>query len=311
MKIASRADASRGTRRPGPEPTITGRTPAAAAARSSTSSPFSGASRATLRTATSSLSSPSAARSSGAWPQGGRLARSRLRRRSCSQRRARARDRRRARRRTPARASRRRARRPPPRTIGGTAVVFTSRRQPAFGPASWLSTSSTYGTRRRRHQAIDGLRGERAPARDDDDVRPRVDERAEDRQRDRVVVAEHLARARNIHAAEEDRRMVDLDLPAAGGDRLGRVDHRQVDLGKRRNPVEQRRAVRRRLGRDERDPHRFPSFHASLRTVSRQRSGAPRLRRSFPPRRTWLASWSVYRRLLPPASSRFRAASSP
>ncbi len=60
------------------------------------------------------------------------------------------------------------------------------------------------------------------------------------------------------------------------------IDGRQLDVGQRGDPIEQRRAIRRRLGRDERDSHRSPNFHAALRTFSRQRRGAPRLRRSFP-----------------------------
>ena len=124
-------------------------------ARSSTSRPFSGASRATLSTATSSSPSPSAARSSerlsasvSARPIQAAtsivFAKTRTRAGSapsattdsCASVPTTSTD-----------AAR--------RTIGGTAVVFTSRRQPAFGPASWLSTSRTYGTRRRRHHAID------------------------------------------------------------------------------------------------------------------------------------------------------------
>ncbi len=152
MKIASRPMLSRYAR-PGPEPTITGRTLAAAAARSSTSSPFSGASRATLRTATSASRSPSAARTSL------RLAaRSSARSIQAATSIVFAKTRTRAGS-APSATTDSRASEPTtstdaaPRTIGGTAVVFTSRRQPAFGPASWLSTSRTYGTRRRRHQA--------------------------------------------------------------------------------------------------------------------------------------------------------------
>ncbi len=41
-----------------------------------------------------------------------------------------------------------------PLTTVGTTVCLTRRRHPAFGPESWLSTRSTYGTARARHQPI-------------------------------------------------------------------------------------------------------------------------------------------------------------
>ena len=46
------------------------------------------------------------------------------------------------------------------------------------------------------------------------------------------------------------------DLPGSSGHRVPRVDHGQLHLRPRRNTVEERRAVRSRLGRDDRDPHR-------------------------------------------------------
>ena len=53
------------------------------------------------------------------------------------------------------------------------------------------------------------------------------------------------------------------------------IDGGQLDVGERGDPIEQRRAIRRRLGGDEGDSHLRPAFQASLRTFSRQRSGAP------------------------------------
>ena len=56
-------------------------------------------------------------------------------------------------------------------TTGGTTVPFTVRRQPGRGPSSWLSTTSTYGTPSEPTPGDRRLRGEGAPAGDDDDVR--------------------------------------------------------------------------------------------------------------------------------------------
>ena len=43
------------------------------------------------------------------------------------------------------------------------------------------------------------------------------------------------------------------DRPRAAEDRAARVEHLQLDLGTEREPVEEERAERRRLGRDDRD----------------------------------------------------------
>ena len=135
-------------------------------ARTSTSSPFSGTRRPTESTTTSVV---------GARRHVQPLARSvqRARRRSCSRRRG------------PARAARR-ARRPTSRASApdhelrcaawrdqrGTTAPLTARRQPARGPRSWLSTSSTYGTRcvpapgdrRLRRRTCSSRRRRRRPA---------------------------------------------------------------------------------------------------------------------------------------------------
>ena len=122
----------------------------------------------------------------------------------------------------------------------------------------------------------------------------RLAERAPDPERDRIVVAEDVTEARHRHAVQEHRMVLRLDGPRPAGDCSRGIDHGQVDVRVSGDAVEERRAVRRRLGRDERDArHRTPSFQPALRTFSRQRSGAPGLRRSRPPRRTWLASCSV------------------
>ena len=138
-----------------PEPAPTRRRdtggPAIAAARTSVSSPFSGARRATQRTPTSSGSSPNPARSS-ARRAASRSARSPnpatsivfanvpissgLAPRASIESRA-----------SDPAASTPEA----PRTTCGTTAPFTARRQPARGPWSWLSTSRTYGTQCRRH----------------------------------------------------------------------------------------------------------------------------------------------------------------
>ena len=274
--------------------------------------PFSGASRATVTTATSPGDRPSAARSSS---RRGASRSAVSPKRSTSIVFAKIRTRSGA---APSDTTESRASEPvtstlaAPLTTGGTTVSLTRRRQPGFGPASWLSTSSTYGTCRSAAPGDRRLRCERAPARHDHAVRLRSCEHAEDARCHRIVVAEDVPEPGQRHAVQEDRAVLRLHRPRAAGDGARRVDDGQVDLSAVCHAIEERRPVRRRLGRHERDAnHRAPSFHAALRTFSRQRNGARGLRRSCPPRSTWLASWSVYRRLFPPASSRLRAASSP
>ena len=90
-----------------------------------------------------------------------------------------------------------------PATTGGTTTSFTRRRQPGFGPASWLSTSRTYGTCRSRHHATAAcdanvLQPETTTQSGADRV-----ERAEDARRHGVVVAEHAAQPRHRDAVQE------------------------------------------------------------------------------------------------------------
>ena len=102
--------------------------------------------------------------------------------------------------------------------------------------------------------------------------------------------------------------MVDVDRPLARSDRLRRVDHRQLDLRVRGDAVEERRPVRRRLGRDERDPHRRPSFQAEL---PRSQLSRPRNERAEIAAELAARGGRGSRRgacrcgSLPPASSRF------
>ena len=141
-------------------------------------------------------------------------------------------------------------------TTGGTTVSFTVRRQPGRGPSSWLSTTRTYGTSRSRHQAIAACAANVLQPETTTTSGRDVLERRDDARRERVVVVQHALGARDAHAAEEDRAVLRLDAPGAPGDGSCRVDDREVDLGERGDPVEERRPVRRRLGEDGRDPDR-------------------------------------------------------
>ena len=183
-------------------------------ARSSTSSPFSGASRATLRTATSSLPSPIAVRSSlrmaaRPWARSIQAATStvfaKTRTRVGSAPSAI----------TDSCASEPTTSTPTTRRVrsGGTAVVFTWRRQPAFGPASWLSTSNTYGTRRRRHQKSAACEANVLQPETTTTSGRAFRSASKIAGRDRIVVAEPPASRRARDTAQEDRRMVGLDLP--------------------------------------------------------------------------------------------------
>ncbi len=137
-----------------------------------------------------------------------------------------------------------------PRTNGGTTAPLTARRQPGRGSASLLSTTSTYGTPRGAAPRERRLRRERAPAGDDDDVRPRVLELAHDPRRDRVVVAEDVPHARDPPAVHERGAVLRDDRPPAAEDRVAGVDDAEVELRPLRDAVEHDRAERRRLGRD-------------------------------------------------------------
>ena len=176
--------------RSGPEPTSSGRTAAAAAARSSTSSPFSGASRATLTTATSSPS-PNAARSSE------RLAASSSARSDPRRHVDRVREDPDASGSAPSATTDSRASEPTTSTDARRAQDRRhGRRLDGAAPAGLRPRVVALDQQHVRHAAQaapdeGGLRGERAPARDDDDVRLRLLQRIEDRRRDRVVVADH------------------------------------------------------------------------------------------------------------------------
>ncbi len=100
-----------------------------------------------------------------------------------------------------------------PRTIGGTAVVFTLRRQPAFGPVSWLSTSRTYGTRRARHHASAACEANVLQPETTTTSGRASPQRAEDAGCERVVVAKYVARAGDGDAAQEHRFVVEVDRP--------------------------------------------------------------------------------------------------
>ena len=87
---------------------------------------------------------------------------------------------------------------------------------------------------------------------------------ADDARRHRIVVPERTAQPRYAKATEEHRAMVKRDDPVTAGDRSCGVDHGQVDL--LGDEVEKRGAVRRRLGRDDRDArHPRSAFIAAFR----------------------------------------------
>ena len=138
-----------------------------------------------------------------------------------------------------------------------------------------------------------GLRCECAPARDDDDVRLSLLQRIEDRRRDRVVVRTTCL----APGTEKPRRKTAVWWSTTshwrgGGDRVRGIDGGQLDVGERGDPIEQRRAIRRRLGETKAT---LTSGRPSRRACGRSRASAAvrGLRLSFPSRRTWLASWSV------------------
>ena len=59
-------------------------------------------------------------------------------------------------------------------------------------------------------------------------------------------MAEHAAHARHADASEKHRPVLQRHGPPAPGDGVRGIDHGQVDV--LRNPVEERGAIRRRLG---------------------------------------------------------------
>ena len=65
-----------------------------------------------------------------------------------------------------------------------------------------------------------------------------------------VVVVQDRLRTGQPGTSEEHGPVPGLDAPRPAGDRLGCVDHRQVDLLERGDAIEQRRPVRSRLGED-------------------------------------------------------------
>ena len=156
---------------PGDDAGPAARRPSRRSRATSVSSPFSGTSRATQRTTTSSSVEAGLARSSPARLAASSSARSAqvrhvdrvredpdpLRRRAASDHRLACR-----------RADDEHAR--GPRRMRGTTAPLTARRQPARGSRSWLSTGGRTGTPARAAPGDRGLRRERAPAGDDDDV---------------------------------------------------------------------------------------------------------------------------------------------
>ena len=163
-----------------------------------------------------------------------------------------------------------------PFTSGGTTVSLT--RPPPAGLRARVVALDEEHVRNaaRTAPAERRLRGERAPAGDDDDVGPARAERTEDPGRDRVVVAEDAARRREADAVQEDRTVPELDRPRAAGDGPRRVDHGQVDLARAARPgrgaapgTASARARRTRRG--------SPHARASRRPCARSRaSGAAR-----------------------------------
>ena len=109
--------------------------------------------------------------------------------------------------------------------------------------------SATPGDRR--------LRRERAPTGDDNDIGLRVAKLAGDSWSNRILVAQDSLGAGHVDAAQEDVAVLRLDRPRAMRNRVRRVDHLEIDSRMRSNPIEERRAVRGRLGRDDRHPQRI------------------------------------------------------
>ena len=101
------------------------------------------------------------------------------------------------------------------------------------------------------------LRRERAPTGDDNDIGLRVAKLAGDSWSNRILVAQDSLGAGHVDAAQEDVAVLRLDRPRAMRNRVRRVDHLEIDVQMRSNPIEQRRAVRGRLGRDDRHPQRI------------------------------------------------------
>ena len=101
-----------------------------------------------------------------------------------------------------------------------------------------------------------GLRREGAPARGDDELRACCPERAEDAQRERVLVAERPVEPGHARALEDDRTVARLARPRAPLHRGARVEHGQVHLRPLGEPVEHRRPVGRHLGEDHRQADR-------------------------------------------------------
>ena len=99
------------------------------------------------------------------------------------------------------------------------------------------------------------LRRERAPAGDHDDVGIAARQRPSDSRRYRVVVAKHAVDARKAPSPQELRPMLGLYRPRSIRDGLGRIDHGEIDFRPRRDTIEERRAVRRRLRGDHRNAY--------------------------------------------------------
>ena len=113
-----------------------------------------------------------------------------------------------------------------------------------------------------------GLRRIRAPAGDDDNVGMGAYELRDDADGDRVVVSEHPSGAGNAHAAQKPMGMMQRHAPRSAGNRFRRVEHEQIDLVARRDAIEERRPVRRRLGRHDRDTrHASTERRAARRTA--------------------------------------------
>ena len=218
------------------------------------------------------------------------------RRRSCPRTARSAPGRRRGRASTRARACRRRAPRAAPRRIGGTTAPLTARRQPGRASRSFDSTSRTYGTPRARHHATAACEANVLQPETTTTSGSRVGERAEDAERDRVVVAERPVEAGHAPSLEEDGAVPRLDRPRPALHGAPRVEHREVELRPRRDAVEHHGAERRRLGET-----------SVTRTGSSAPRAEPRSRRRRAPERAALRARSRARTACRPRPDRARA----
>ena len=152
-------------------------------------------------------------------------------------------------------------------------MPLTARRQPARGPSSWLSTTRTYGTSLSSHHAIAAWAANVLQPETTTTCGRASVSAPTTPGRDRVVVPDDVLGAGHAEAAEVDGAVRRVDPPGPPGDGAGGVEDREVDLGERRDPVEERRPVRRRLREDRGDADRRGAL-----AVPRVASASPRPR---------------------------------